>query len=142
MSIEKTRPDYISTMRFSIETSSKWRTNSPTNPLLQLISNIQVAANFKEKAKVPLFFKGSVNNGHDVRASMWFGRERDYQKDLFSLRTDHSIFTSIAPEIFDHSDESMQYFPSSKSTRCFLPQSIVSDRSDLSSETNSSCSLT
>ena len=63
-------------------------------------------------------------------------------KDDFSLRTDPSIFTSIPPELLDRSKESMLYFPYSKSTSCFLPQSIVSNRSDLSSEANSSCCLT
>ena len=58
------------------------------------------------------------------------------------MRTDPSILTQIAPVLLDRSNESMLYFPQPKSTSCFLPQSIVSNRSDLSSGTNSSCLIT
>ena len=57
-------------------------------------------------------------------------------KDDFSSRIDPSIFTSIVPVLLDQSDETSYVLPALKSASHFLPQFIVSRRSDSRSEAN------
>ena len=61
-------------------------------------------------------------------------------KDVFSSRTDPSIFTLIAPAFLDWPNETSWIFWALKSTSHFLPQFSVPCRSDSSSEANSDCS--
>ena len=68
------------------------------------------------------------------------GRESQHlKKGFFFSRIDPSLFTSIAPELLDCSNETGWVFWELKLTGWFLPQSMVSCRSDSSSEANSSC---
>ena len=78
----------------------------------------------------------NFSNGGNARAPIQFRRESQLQhvKSEFPSRTDPSIFTSIAPVLLDQSNKTSSVFPALKSTSHFLAQSIVSLRSDWSSE--------
>ena len=85
-------------------------------------------------------FEDSFNNRHNIRTSNLEEKEAPSTlKDGLSSIISPSLFTQFAPGLLDRSNESMLLFPSSKSTSCFLPYFILSNRSDLNSEANSSC---
>ena len=87
------------------------------------------------------FLGGSFSNRDNVRAPIQFRRESQPQhlKSWFISRTDPSIFISVAPVLLERSNEASWVFPALESTSHFLPQSIVSRKSDSNSGTNSSC---
>ena len=60
-------------------------------------------------------------------------------EDDFSSKIDPFLFTSIAPELLDWSNERSWVFAALKLTSYFLPQFTVSPRSESSSDVNSSC---
>ena len=61
---------------------------------------------FKEKAEAPLFLKAVLTRCRSLNLI-----EKRKRLSIFSLKTDPSIFKSIAPELLDNSNESMLYFP-------------------------------
>ena len=87
------------------------------------------------------FHGGSFSNTDHTRAQ--FNLEEKVNprilKDNFPSKTDQSIFTPIAPVLFDRPNKTSWVFPTLKSTSHFSPQSKVSCRSDSSSEASSSC---
>ena len=77
--------------------------------------------------------------GHISTMSQEF--KRGILKNDFSSRTYPFIFAPITPVLLNQSNETSWVFPAFKSTRHFLAQSTVSDRSNSSSEANSSCQI-
>ena len=91
---------------------------------------IEIQSNLRRKKlhrtnQTSNFLGGSFNNRDYVRAPIQFRTESQPQhlKSWFSLRTDPSIFTSIAPVLLDWSNESSWVFVALKSISHFLPQS-------------------
>ena len=79
------------------------------------------------------------SNRDNVKSSIQFRTEKQpsiLKYDFFSI-SDPSVFTSI-PVLLGRPNEPSWIFPALKSTSHFLPQSIVSRRSDSSSAANSS----
>ena len=142
----------------------KWRSNRPTKLFLQLIQYIQIAAgstsphmttifngrpsgifieiksNFRSKwlhimNQCSKFFGGSFSSRDNLRDKCKRERQSHYLKMYFSSKTNLSIFSSIAGKLIDQSNKTSWFFLALKSTSLFLSQSIVSCRSDSSSET-------
>ena len=93
---------------------------------------------FIERTKFPIFLETILAT--EIMQEPQFSLEEKVNpgisKDDFQTWRDPSIFTSIAPELFDRSNETSWVFLVLKSTSHFLPQSTVSRRSDSSSESN------
>ena len=96
--------------------------------------------NFIERTKFPIFLETilAIEIMQEPQVSLEEKVIPSISKDHFQTWRDPSIFTSIAPELFDRSNETSRVFLVLKSTSHFLPQSTVSRRSDSSSESNNS----
>ena len=97
--------------------------------------------NFIERIKTPIFLEPvlPIEILQEPQYNLEDKVKPSILKDDFSSKTDPFIFTSIAPVLFDRSNETSSVFPAFKSTSRFLHQSTVSRRSDSSSEANSGC---
>ena len=137
---------------------SRWRTNSPTHQYLWQVrtpaqirqqysmqsdmldlERYRATRNFRgnkfhKRNQGSIFLGGNYSNRVNVRAPTQFTRKRQFHhvKRRFSSRTDTFIFTSITPVLLDQSNETSSVFTALKSTNHFLPQSMVSCRSDIS----------
>ena len=89
--------------------------------------------------KAPIFMEVVLAIEKDHQSNLEEKVSTSILKDDFSLKTDLSIFTSIAPVLLDQPNETIQVFPAWKSTSHFLPLSTVSHISASSLEANSSC---
>ena len=131
---------------------SKKRTESPAYLFLQSIQQFKIVTR-GTNADVQKYFiygnklhrtnqgsnflEGSISNRGNVRAPIQFRRKVNpsiLKDDFYPF-----IFTSIASDLLDQSNETSSVIPAFKSTGPFLPQSTVSWKSDSSSEANSSC---
>ena len=63
------------------------------------------------------FIEGSFSSEDNGRTPIQFrrGRQTEHLNRLFFSRTDLSIFTSIAPVLFDRSNKTSSFFPALKS---------------------------
>ena len=95
--------------------------------------------NFIELIKTTIFFEALLRD--NVRVSFQNGRESQSQhfKILFFLKNRPVHFHINSTNVIRLVKQNQLSFPALKSTRHFLLESTVSHRSDLSSETNSSC---